>query len=265
LFSRGFQSSGVGRLPRTNWRTDSEPITRVSGNGFAWQGDRLPNPLLPKDSAEDPLEDPRFNAGFYWEAHEAWESFWHALGRTTPEARCVQGLIHLTAACVKIREGKAAGVKSHTQRARELMAKVEATNDGGDGSASSASLGSAGEPCRCFRRTVSEKRCQEPFSDFLGRPRGRTVVSRHSRLTTRAVHRSSPYGVPRPTECLMAASSASVCAAFTCSSQPACRRTGHGARIDFARASPWCQRQRLLHRQSSARRTRFARKAFRST
>lgn len=82
-----------------------------------------------------------FNAGFYWEAHEAWESFWHALGRTTPEARCVQGLIHLTAACVKIREGKRAGVTSHTQKARELMAMVEATNDGDDGSASSASLG----------------------------------------------------------------------------------------------------------------------------
>ena len=58
-----------------------------------------------------------FNADFYWEAHEAWESFWHALGRTTPEARCVQGLIHLTAACVKIREGKRAGVKSHTKKA----------------------------------------------------------------------------------------------------------------------------------------------------
>ena len=58
-----------------------------------------------------------FNVGFYWEAHEAWESFWHALGRTTPEARCVQGLIHLTAACVKIREGKRAGVKSHTKKA----------------------------------------------------------------------------------------------------------------------------------------------------
>jgi len=25
-----------------------------------------------------------FNGGWYWEAHEAWEGFWHALGRTTP-------------------------------------------------------------------------------------------------------------------------------------------------------------------------------------
>ncbi len=62
-----------------------------------------------------------FNAGFYWEAHEAWESFWNAFGRTSPEARCVQGLIHLAAAAVKIREGKPAGVSRHTQRARELL------------------------------------------------------------------------------------------------------------------------------------------------
>jgi hypothetical protein len=62
-----------------------------------------------------------FNAGYYWEAHEAWEHFWNTLGRTTPEARCVQGLIHLAAAAVKIREGKPAGVSRHTQRARELL------------------------------------------------------------------------------------------------------------------------------------------------
>ena len=41
-----------------------------------------------------------FNGGWYWAAHEAWEGFWHALGRTTPEARFVQGLIHLAAAAV---------------------------------------------------------------------------------------------------------------------------------------------------------------------
>jgi hypothetical protein len=62
-----------------------------------------------------------FNEGFYWEAHEAWEGFWHALGRTSPEARFVQGLIHLAAAAVKIREGKPAGVARHTRRARELL------------------------------------------------------------------------------------------------------------------------------------------------
>lgn len=63
-----------------------------------------------------------FNEGFYWEAHEAWELFWNVLGRTTPDARAVQGLIHLAAAGVKIREGRPAGVARHVKRARELLA-----------------------------------------------------------------------------------------------------------------------------------------------
>ena len=72
-----------------------------------------------------------FNGGWYWEAHEAWEGFWNALGRTTSEARLVQGLIHLAAAAVKIREGKPAGVARHTQRARELLGGSRAAPVGG--------------------------------------------------------------------------------------------------------------------------------------
>lgn len=74
-----------------------------------------------------------FNEGYSWEAHEAWEQFWHALGRTTPEARFVQGLIHLSAAAVKVREGKPAGVTKHTQRARELLGGSGAAGLGGAG------------------------------------------------------------------------------------------------------------------------------------
>ena len=72
-----------------------------------------------------------FNGGYYWEAHEAWEGFWNTLGRTTPEARFVQGLIHLAAAAVKIREGKPDGVARHTQRARELLGGSWAAPVGG--------------------------------------------------------------------------------------------------------------------------------------
>ena len=72
-----------------------------------------------------------FNGGWYWESHESWEGFWNALGRTTPEARLVQGLIHLAAAAVKIREGKPNGVARHTQRARELLGGSWAAPVGG--------------------------------------------------------------------------------------------------------------------------------------
>jgi hypothetical protein len=72
-----------------------------------------------------------FNGGWYWESHEAWEGFWNALGRTTSEARFVQGLMHLAAAAVKILEGKPAGVARHTQRARELLGGSRAAPVGG--------------------------------------------------------------------------------------------------------------------------------------
>jgi hypothetical protein len=72
-----------------------------------------------------------FNGGWYWESHEAWEGFWNALGRTTPEARFVQGLIHVAAAAVKVREGKPNGVARHTQRARELLGGSRAAPGGG--------------------------------------------------------------------------------------------------------------------------------------
>ena len=95
-----------------------------------------PYSYVPGHDHPHPVTDPRghlFNEGYAWEAHEAWEHFWHALGRTTPEARFVQGLIHLAAACVKIREGKPAGVATHTKRARELLGVEEAAGVGESG------------------------------------------------------------------------------------------------------------------------------------
>ena len=52
-----------------------------------------------------------FNAGFYWESHEQWESLWHACGRTGPAADFLKGLIKLAAAGVKHLEGNPVGRK----------------------------------------------------------------------------------------------------------------------------------------------------------
>ena len=62
-----------------------------------------------------------FNAGYYWEAHEAWESLWHAHGRRGPTAEILQALIKLAAAGVKVREGRPAGVRTHASRAATLF------------------------------------------------------------------------------------------------------------------------------------------------
>lgn len=65
-----------------------------------------------------------FNHGYFWEAHEAWESLWLACGRRGPIADMLKGLIHLAAAGVKLREGVPAGVQSHAHRAAELFTLV---------------------------------------------------------------------------------------------------------------------------------------------
>jgi len=73
-----------------------------------------------------------FNHGYYWEAHEEWESLWHAAGRRGATADFLKGLIKLAAAGVKAREGRPAGVRQHAQRADELFRGVRtigATSD----------------------------------------------------------------------------------------------------------------------------------------
>jgi hypothetical protein len=67
-----------------------------------------------------------FNHGFYWEAHEAWESLWHAAGRRGVVADFLKGLIKLAAAGVKSLEGNPAGIARHTDRAEELLSSVMA-------------------------------------------------------------------------------------------------------------------------------------------
>lgn len=72
-----------------------------------------------------------FNHGFYWEAHEVWESLWHVAGRKGTTADFLKGLIKLAAAGVKAREGRAAGVRQHAERAEELF-RAEQSQGGQD-------------------------------------------------------------------------------------------------------------------------------------
>ena len=65
-----------------------------------------------------------FNAGYYWEAHEAWEGLWHAEGRRGATAVLLKALIKLAAAGVKVRQGQPAGVVTHARRAAVLIDAV---------------------------------------------------------------------------------------------------------------------------------------------
>jgi uncharacterized protein len=65
-----------------------------------------------------------FDAGYYWEAHEAWEALWHAVGRRGPTADVLRGLIKLAAAGIKVRERREPGVRTHARRAAECFASA---------------------------------------------------------------------------------------------------------------------------------------------
>ncbi len=63
-----------------------------------------------------------FDAGYYWESHEAWEHLWLKLGRTTRDAMILKGLIKLAACGVKCLECNTNGAMRHASRASQLLA-----------------------------------------------------------------------------------------------------------------------------------------------
>ncbi|MEZ5332398.1 MAG: DUF309 domain-containing protein [Thermoanaerobaculia bacterium] len=73
-----------------------------------------------------------FNAAYLWEAHEAWEAVWHAVGHDTPVGRFLQGLIQAAAALLQHHRGTRVG--HHRLRTR-AVALLEALPPGPDGRA----------------------------------------------------------------------------------------------------------------------------------
>lgn len=69
-----------------------------------------------------------FNSGFYWESHEQWEAVWLSVGRKGIVADFLKGLIKLSAAGVKVKEGKFVGVRRHATRAIELFEATKQTH-----------------------------------------------------------------------------------------------------------------------------------------
>jgi hypothetical protein len=68
-----------------------------------------------------------FEAGYYWEAHEAWEALWHAEGRGGPTADVLKGLIKLAAAGLKVRQAQRHGIITHATRAAAAFRTASAT------------------------------------------------------------------------------------------------------------------------------------------
>jgi len=52
-----------------------------------------------------------YNRGFWWEAHEAWETLWHLSGRGSAERAALQGLIQLANCHLKLHMGRVNAVR----------------------------------------------------------------------------------------------------------------------------------------------------------
>ncbi len=99
------------------------PKSNPAGHSFG-RPEMVPGPGELLESALFQEGADLFNNGFYWEAHEAWETLWHAAGRKGPVADFLKALIKLAAAGVKVREGSLAGVRTHAGRAAVILGRL---------------------------------------------------------------------------------------------------------------------------------------------
>lgn len=95
-------------------------------------GQRPPAPpFLPRDSW--PVNEPYlrgldfFNRGWWWEAHESWESLWHAVqGRDEAQHELLKGLIQLAASALNRERGLHDGADRLLQSALAALSRAAA-------------------------------------------------------------------------------------------------------------------------------------------
>ena len=108
-----------------------------------------------------------FNYGYYWEAHEAWESLWHAVGRGGLLGNFLKGLIKLAAAGVKVREGRPLGVARHALRAAELFNITAERMPSRTGASQRLLMGLSIDELQQFARRVADNPCCLPPRDKM--------------------------------------------------------------------------------------------------
>ena len=155
-----------GRMPHPvrdpaghSYRVEMEPVLpTLDSDEFAWGADL-------------------FNHGYYWEAHEAWEGIWHVAERGTALRTLLKGLILLSAAGVKTREGKRAPALRHAGRAAGLFRQLSKIPHDAFSQALGMSLTTLADKAEASARAAPVLRMTtpgqpEPVYDFiLGDPR----------------------------------------------------------------------------------------------
>lgn len=128
-----------------------------------------------------------FNHGYYWEAHEAWEGLWQVADRGAPLRMLFKGLILLSAAGVKIREGKQAAAMRHAGRAATLLRRLMNTADHSFVRALGMSPAALAEHAEAAARTPAALQAtslgqpQVVFEFFLGPSSGGNPISSQER------------------------------------------------------------------------------------
>lgn len=112
-------------LPAYSYVPGFFPHPHASSTGSKYEAIELPCETAWRESRVYLHAIDLFNHGYYWEAHEAWETLWIAAGRRGTTADWFKGLIKLAAGAVKLREGNAAGTQRHARRALELFTSLE--------------------------------------------------------------------------------------------------------------------------------------------
>ena len=64
-----------------------------------------------------------FNHGYYWEAHEAWESLWQAGPKDSPSGLLLRALIQAAAACIKALQNNRRGLELLRRRALQTLSQ----------------------------------------------------------------------------------------------------------------------------------------------
>lgn len=94
------------------------PVRDPAGHSYGYQ---LAPVIASLDAEEFFWGCDLFNHGYYWEAHEAWEGLWQASQKGDALRNLLKALILLSAAGVKIREGKRAAAARHAGRGVALL------------------------------------------------------------------------------------------------------------------------------------------------
>ena len=102
------------------------PFNSPEGHGFKLELDpSQPLDLVNWNQCEAYTAGVRlFNAGYYWEAHEAWELVWGRMGKHTLEGQLLQSLIKIAAAAIKIRQGQSKASRSLLTQSSKHLTKV---------------------------------------------------------------------------------------------------------------------------------------------